>query len=130
MLGRALIVWVALVPIAVANGALGEVAFAPRMSQTVAHALSSVTLSMAILILTRLTIAWMKPAATADAWKIGLLWLALTVAFEFLAGHYLFGTPWAELQANYDVFAGQLWILVLMTTLMAPVVIGRVSRPA
>jgi hypothetical protein len=52
---------------------------------------------------------------------IGSIWLALTLAFEFLAGHFLFGRSWSVLVAEYDLAAGRLWILVFATTPMTPV---------
>jgi hypothetical protein len=50
---------------------------------------------------------------------VGIAWLLLTVAFEFLAGHYLFHNPWARLLEDYNVFRGRIWVLVLLTTLVA-----------
>jgi hypothetical protein len=49
-----------------------------------------------------------------------MIWLLLTLAFEFLAGHSLFGKPWDMLLADYDVVRGRIWVLVLMSTLLAP----------
>ena len=46
------------------------------------------------------------PASAREAWYIGLFWMALTVAFEFLFFHYVGGHPWAELLANYDMAKG------------------------
>jgi len=57
---------------------------------------------------------------------IGVLWLVLTLAFEFLAGHYVFGNPWSRLWTDYDVLRGRIWILVLVTTLVAPVIAARI----
>jgi hypothetical protein len=48
------------------------------------------------------------------------MWVALTLAFEFLAGHYLFGTPWNQLLADYNVLGGRIWALALVTTAIAP----------
>ena len=45
-------------------------------------------------------------STTRDAWTIGALWLTLTLAFEFLAGHYVFRTSWRQLLADYNVFRG------------------------
>lgn len=68
--------------------------------------------------------AWRASAAwiglLALAWAVGAGWVLLTVAFEFLAGHYLFGRPWAQLTADYDVLSGRIWPLVLVATLVAP----------
>jgi hypothetical protein len=44
------------------------------------------------------------------------------VAFEFLAGHYWFHASWSALFADYNLAQGRIWILVLVTTLLAPVV--------
>ena len=130
MLTRALAVWFGLLVIAFANGGLREMALVPSVGETAGHALSSITLSAAILLLAWFTIAWIHPASNADAWTIGALWLALTLAFEFLAGHYLFGNPWSRLLADYNVAAGRIWVLVLVTTTLAPVISARAhSRP-
>lgn len=51
---------------------------------------------------------------------IGALWVAMTVAFELLAGHYLFGNTWERLLADYNVLRGRIWVLVLITTFLAP----------
>ena len=60
------------------------------------------------------------PASGAAALGIGLLWMALTVAFEFLFFHYVGGHLWAALLANYNLAAGRLWVLVLLCLLLAP----------
>ena len=51
---------------------------------------------------------------------VGTVWVALTVAFEFVAGHYVFGNSWERLIADYNVFRGRIWILVLLMNLFAP----------
>jgi hypothetical protein len=44
-------------------------------------------------------------------------------AFEFLAGHCLFGNPWSRLlDEDYDVFRARVWVLALLTTAAAPLV--------
>ena len=55
----------------------------------------------------------------AVAWRIGALWLALTIAFEFGFG-LLTGTPLEELLADYDVTEGRFWVLIPITTFVAP----------
>ena len=66
---------------------------------------------------------WVRPLTRGDAWTVGVLWLVLTLAFEFLAGHYLFHNPWERLFADYNVAQGRIWILVLITTVLAPVLV-------
>jgi len=47
------------------------------------------------------------------------------VAFEFLFGHYVMGHPWSRLVQDFNLLAGRVWALVLLTTLFAPIVPGR-----
>jgi hypothetical protein len=49
----------------------------------------------------------------------------MTVAFEFLAGHYVFGSEWTALFADYNLFAGRVWLLVLVTSALAPLLTAR-----
>jgi len=125
---RAIVVWCGLLVLAFVNGALREAVLVPAFGDTVARAASCVMLSAAIVALSWLTIDWIAPPSSAAAWQVGLLWLALTLAFEFLAGHYVFGSPWSRLLADYNVLRGRIWIVVLFTTLCAPYVTARVER--
>ena len=52
--------------------------------------------------------------------KLGLFWTILTIAFEFLFGHYVMGHSWDALWADYHVWQGRLWPLVLLVTLFGP----------
>lgn len=61
----------------------------------------------------------------ADAIAIGLLWVVLTVAFEFGFGHYGAHKPWPELLADYKLARGRIWVLVLVTIVAAPYVTAR-----
>ncbi len=82
--------------------------------------ISTLLLSAFIFILAWLTIGWIGPRSTQQAWLVGAAWLLLTLAFEFLAGHYLFRNSWSSLLADYNVLRGRIWVLVLITTLVAP----------
>ena len=120
MFFRAFVVWVVLLVLAVVNGAAREAWLVPRIGGSAGHAVSSLSLSAGIGLLSWLTIGWINPASTRDAFLIGLVWLSLTLAFEFLAGHYVFRKPWNELFADYDIVSGRIWVLVLVTTMVAP----------
>jgi len=119
---RPVIAWLGLLVVAVVNGGIREAWIIPATGELAGHAISTVMLCAAILAFTWLVRGWMRPASRKQALQIGALWLALTLAFEFLAGHYLFGTPWQRLLADYNVFRGRIWVLVLMTTALAPTV--------
>jgi hypothetical protein len=65
-------------------------------------------------------VAWIAPRSAQQAWAVGVIWVVLTLAFEFLAGHYVFHNAWSRLLEDYNVVRGRIWILVLMTTLVSP----------
>jgi hypothetical protein len=123
MITRALLGWLFLLLLAILNGALRQAVLIPRWGERVGHIVSTLLLCALILGATWMVMRWVRPASARDAWLIGGVWLGLTLGFEFLGGHYLFGDSWAELLAAYDVAAGQIWILVLITTLLAPVLV-------
>ena len=129
MLGRSILAWCAILVLAVINGALRQGFLIPRLGEGAGHIVSTLLLSALVLGATWLLLPWIGATTRGDAWSVGGLWLLLTVAFEFLAGHYLFGTPWEELLADYNVTQGRIWVLVLVTTLLAPALVLHLRQP-
>ena len=123
---RAMVVWCGLLILAVLNGAVRVGWLIPRVGEHVGHLLSTISLSGLILLTTWATADWLGLTTVRRALATGLLWVALTIGFEFLAGHYVFGAPWPQLTADYDLTAGRIWVLVLITTTMAPLFALRV----
>jgi hypothetical protein len=127
MLLRAIAVWFGLVVLASLNGAFRESVMVPRLGEPFAQIVSSILLCGLILLVTWFTLDWIGPRSIRDALLVGLLWGALTLAFEFLVGHYVQHQPWAALLADYDVRRGRIgMIIVLIVTVVAPVSLGRV----
>lgn len=122
---RSLVVWCAFVVLAVINGGFRDAVLTPRLGEHESHVIGTITLCTAILIVTWLAINWMRPAKSTDALLIGGVWVLMTVGFEFLAGHYVFGTSWARLLADYDLVGGRVWLLVLATVAFAPLTMAR-----
>jgi hypothetical protein len=54
------------------------------------------------------------PASSNQALAIGLLWLGLTIAFELSFFHYVMGHPWSRLLYEYSIFAGRVWVVILI----------------
>jgi len=121
---RALVIWFALLLVAVANGAFREALLIARFGSQAGHVVSTIMLCAGILIVTYLAMPWIRPDSLRDAIAIGLAWLVLTLAFEFGFGRAR-GKPWAELLADYDVLRGRIWVLVLVTTAVAPYLAAR-----
>ena len=119
-LSRATAIWFVILVVAIANGAFRQAVLIPKLGDLPAHVLSTVALSAAVLLVAYLSVSWIGAASSREYWSVGIYWLVLTIAFEFLAGHYLFGTPWRVLLADYKIHEGRIWPLVLVATLVAP----------
>jgi hypothetical protein len=120
MLARAVGIWCVLLAVASVNGALRETVLIPRSGALVGRIVSTLLLSAFILVFAWLTIGWIAPRTRKAAWLVGLVWVLLTLAFEFLAGHFLFHNSWSSLLEDYDVLRGRIWPLALITTFLAP----------
>lgn len=121
------ICWLGLVLIAIFNGLLRQKGYSRFMSELTAHQISTLTgillFGAFIWLLTRV---W-RIESSGQALAIGGIWLALTVAFEFLFGHYVMGHPWSRLFHDYNLLEGRLWVLVLVWTFIAPYVFYRLG---
>jgi hypothetical protein len=123
-----ILAWVPMVLIAIANAVLRENVFAKRLSELQAHQVSTATgvllFSIYIWVITRI---W-RPESPGRAFIIGLTWLGLTVAFEFLFGHFVMRHPWSRLFHDYNVFIGRLWVIVLIWVALAPYAFYRLQK--
>jgi hypothetical protein len=82
---------------AVANGAIREAFITPLFDAPTGHILSTAILCVAIFVVAWFSISWIGPNTGREALSIGIQWVGLTIAFEFLAGHYVFGNTWESL---------------------------------
>jgi hypothetical protein len=117
---RAVVVWFALMVLAIANGTIREFLLTPRVGPKMGHVASTVLLCAFVFLLAWLLMPWIGARRWTDAWKVGALWLALTLAFEFLVGHYVLRNSWGNLLADYNLSHGRIWILVPIMTLISP----------
>lgn len=128
MVVRILLAWVLLLLLAIINGSLRQALLIPQFGDATGHIISTILLSALIIIATWFMFPWIHLVSSWQAWLVGVIWLLLTVAFEFLAGHYLFGNSWEKLLADYNLLEGRIWSLVLITTMLAPRVVYSYRR--
>jgi hypothetical protein len=122
---RSLAVWALILLLAIANGAFRESVLLPRLGDPAAHLLSGVLLMGCIAAVSYLLVPRLGAQSRRQLVNIGLLWLVLTLAFEFVLGLVVQGKSWSEVLAAYRFQAGNIWPLVLVVTAMAPFAFGR-----
>jgi hypothetical protein len=125
LLGCAFAAWLGLLVVAILNGGIREKLLVPAFGELTGHLVSTILLSGMIFAFTGVILPWLGPASSQDAWLVGLIWLCLTLAFEFLGGHFIAHAPWKRLLADYNVARGRIWILVLLVTLLSPPLLFR-----
>ncbi len=115
-----ILAWFHKMAIAIVNGILREKLMAPHIRELAAHQLSTLTLVILFgLYFLGLFRLWPPPSAEA-AIGLGLIWLGMTVAFEFGFGRYVAGHSWTRLLKDYDLRAGRVWIVILIWVAAAP----------
>lgn len=117
---KAVAVWFGIALLAVANGVLRELFLNKKLGERYGHVLSTLLLSAVVFVVAFLSRRWIGIGSIGEAWLLGVVWVAMTLAFEFLAGHYVFGNPWEKILADYNVAKGRVWLLVPICTLFAP----------
>jgi hypothetical protein len=114
------LMWFAMLAVAIGNGVLREKTFARSLPERRAHQLSTFIGAGAMGVLMWFIIRWWPPTSGREALIIGLLWLGLTVGFEFFMGLVLQKRPWAEVIGAYDLRRGRVWVLFLVWITVAP----------
>ena len=113
-------IWASFIPVAIANGLLREKALVPLLGQRAALPLSGISAGLLFFLLAYIAIPWLGALKPAGYGLIGLTWLLLTVVFEFLFGRFVAGKSWEDLLRAYDIFSGNLWLLVLLMIFVSP----------
>jgi len=127
-LSKAIALWFLLAVLAILNGILREKALIPGFGASAGLKISGVTLSVVILLVSWLALPWYGPLPSFQYWLIGLVWLLMTVLFEFGFGHFIARKSYAELLDAYNVAKGNPWVAVLIATFFSPRLSARLRR--
>lgn len=122
---KALVLWVAILILAILNGTLREKALIPVMGTFGGMLASGIVLSVCIALVAFLAAPWYGLLASSQYWLIGLFWLLLTLFFEFSFGRLVQHKDWAQLLQAYTFKDGNLWPVVLAVTFLAPYLAAR-----
>ncbi len=116
--------WLGFAGIAIICGALRVKLLEPLMGEAKAHVAG--TLIVCVLLMAAIQL-FVGASGLKDTWplmRIGAFWTILTICFEFFFGLLVMKKSLEELFADYNIFKGRIWLLVLVTTFYGPVVAG------
>lgn len=125
MILKYILLWVPMVFIAIINALIRQYGYLRFVGERAAHQISTVTgIALFGVYIGFVTGRWRIESA-GQAVSIGLLWLVMTIAFEFLFGHYVAGNTWERLLLDYNLLAGRVWVFMLLWIAVAPYIMFR-----
>jgi hypothetical protein len=119
--------WFPMLLIAVLNGTARDLGYKKYVGELTGHQVSTVSLIILFGFYIWLVINKFPPDSGRQAVYIGLLWLTLTVVFEFGFG-LLRGNSWVKLLSDYNILKGRIWVLILVWTTIAPYIFYRLHK--
>ena len=120
---KSFIVWICFIPLAILNGGLREYVLFRLFGEETALLVSGILLSIFIFLITWLMLPRLvKGCGMKDCLIMGGCWVLLTVAFESAAG-IAGGSTITEILSAYNPSTGNLWVFVLVTTMLSPVLL-------
>jgi len=125
---KSAMIWFIIAIFAVLNGIIRENFMTPYLGEKIALPLSGITLSIIILAITYLSFNLFGKNTPPIYLLIGTQWVSMTLIFEFIFGHYVIGEPWTELLQIFNILEGILFILVLFTSLISPILISNIKK--
>ena len=98
------------------------------MSELAAHQLSTVIGLCVFGVFFWYLTGFFPLESSGQALGIGVMWLVFTILFEFVFGHFVMGHSWHKLFADYNIFEGRLWSLVLVWTFIGPYIFFNIRQ--
>ena len=117
---KATALWFAVLALAMANGIAREKVLVPAIGPLAGLVASGITLSACVFLVALAAAPWYGRLSSARWLAVGMLWLAMTLAFEFGFGRLVQHKSWTELLEAYTFKGGNIWPLVLLVVLLAP----------
>jgi len=128
-IAKSVAIWLVILVLAILNGVFRETVLLPNLSTRIAFVVSGILLSLLIVIVALAFSRWLVLTTPSRCFRIGALWLTLTLVFEFGFGLFVQDKALSELLDAYTFKDANIWPVVLLVTLFAPLLAGRIRRP-
>ncbi|MDD2266318.1 hypothetical protein [Sulfuricurvum sp.] len=113
-------IWLLIIIAAIINGAIREKLLTPFIGADLSIPISGITLSVLVFVITYFALPFFGHIKSRTYIFIGLFWIILRLAFEYLFGHYVMGKSWYEINHVFDIRNGNLFTLALVVTALSP----------
>lgn len=123
---KSLLIWILIFIFAFLNGGLREFLLIPYFGEKVGLILSGAILILTIMIISFIFIPGLKLKSNKEAFIIGFIWFLLTNLFD-LFSIYSSGGNFMDFVSLFNITTGNLWTVVVITTLLAPISIYKIK---
>jgi hypothetical protein len=125
---RGLAVWVIIVLAEIAHGVGRGLWLEPYVGDFRARQIAVFTGAAIILTIAIVSVRWLRARGIGQLLGIGLLWLALMLAFEIGFGRFVMGCSWERIGQDFNLLQGGLLPIGLLVLTLAPLVAAKVRR--
>lgn len=122
---RAFAVWLLFIIAEVVHGIVRVWVLTPVVGDFRARQIGVFTGSLLILLISALTIRWIRASGPRTLAMIGSAWVVLTVAFEIGLGRLVLGYSWERLGADYNLLEGGLLPIGFVILAISPLIAAR-----
>jgi hypothetical protein len=124
---RSLAVWLVIIAVETCHGIARTLWLEPLVGDVRARQIAVVTGSVLIFTIAILFVQWIGATTRRELLSIGLVWLALTLAFEIALGRLL-GASWERIASDYDPRRGGLLLIGMAVVTLAPLLAARIRN--
>lgn len=119
--------WFPMLVVAILNGSARDLWYKKYTGELTGHQISTFTLIVLFGVYIWFIIHKFPPESFNQTIYIGIMWLLLTLAFEFGFGLYR-GKTFDELLADYNILKGRIWILIPIWITIAPYLFFKLTK--
>ena len=127
MIKKSMLIWLCMIPLGIANGALRENLIEPLIGEKYARPLSGIILCLLIFIVSFIFIPKLGKGIIKTYLLIGILWIFSTLIFETILGLAI-GKSFSELLTAYNIATGNLWLIVVIFMGITPWLTAKIKR--
>lgn len=125
---RALSVWLIIILFEIIHGTLRELFLAPLVGDFMARRIALFSGMLLIFVITFVFIRWISAPTPGSLFRVGFMWVALTVVFEFGLGIYVLNYSWQRMFEDYDFLHGGWMGYGLLFMALTPLFVTKLRR--
>ncbi|EPG76180.1 hypothetical protein LEP1GSC058_0615 [Leptospira fainei serovar Hurstbridge str. BUT 6] len=125
---RYILSWLLLLIFALLNATVRELTYKSVFGEFLSHQISVLTGILFLAIPIWFITKYLPFKDKSQAFKVGIVWIILTETFEFLMVTISMKRSFQEFLQAHNIFAGELWIIILIWVGIAPVLFYRLQN--